>query len=286
MEEEVIEKKKLSPKTKRIINIVIDVVVAVVLAFALLLAICAISSKAKGYKQYTEIFGSAYLAVETDSMTYDAANDNRVGFGNFSEGDLIKIKTVNSSEARKFKVGDVITFKTTRRDDGKIVLLTHRIIEVLGEEGNATSYKTRGDKYPNATPETVKIDEIVGVYKGKAGGIGKVLLFMSTSTGFFVCVVLPTLLIVVYCAVNLVFVIRKEKKKQTIEAVQEKEDERERIRQELLAEMQASNAQAPQPDEEPNEAQTEAEAQPDTEQQPAADEEPSTEENKTDEEEK
>ena len=100
------EKKQMSSKTKKIINIVVDVVVAIVLAFALLLAVCTISSKAKGYKQYTEIFGKAYLAVQSDSMEGDKED-------NFSRGDLITIKTVNINEARKFKEGDIITFKTT-----------------------------------------------------------------------------------------------------------------------------------------------------------------------------
>ena len=68
-------------------------------------------------------------------------------------------------------------------------------------------------------------------------------LFMSSSAGFFVCIVLPSLLVVAYFAVNLILVIRKEKKAQTIEAEQSQLEERERIRQELLAEMQAQNTE-------------------------------------------
>ena len=226
-------KKPLSPKAKRIINIVVDVVVAVILAFALILAVSTIVSKKKGYDQYTEIFGSAYLAVRSPSMT-----------GTFNQGDLIKIKTVKGSEASELDVGAVITFRTRFRQNDKIVLNTHRIVEVV-EEGGVKKYRTQGDnRETNPVPdaELVEIGDVVGIYQGKASGIGHVFLFMQTSTGFFVCVVLPTLLIVVYCAVNLVLVIRKEKKKQTAEAIVAKEDERERIRQELLAEMQANGA--------------------------------------------
>ena len=97
---------------------------------------------------------------------------------------------------------------------------------------------------------------------------------MGTSAGFFVCVVLPTLLIVVYCAVNLILVIRKEKKVQTIAAVQEKEDERERIRQELLAEMQANAAQpaAAATEPSPQPAETESEKDPEPQKEETTDE--------------
>lgn len=238
MEEEVQvkEKKKLSPKAKRIINIVIDVVVAIILAFALFLAICTISSKKKGYDQYTEIFGTAYLGVQSNSMVGDGAD-------NFARGDLIKIKTVSESEAKNFKVGDIISFRDRTIVNGKYVINTHRIIAVNGEEGNPTSYTTHGDNNPESMTETVLPSEVIGVFQSKSGGIGHVFLFMSTSAGFFVCVVLPTLLIVVYCAVNLILVIRKEKKVQTADAIQAQQEERERIRQELLAEMQTQNGE-------------------------------------------
>ncbi|MDE7400613.1 MAG: hypothetical protein K2N17_01020, partial [Clostridia bacterium] len=94
----------MSPKTKKIVNIVVDVVVAVVLVFALFLAVCTISSKAKGYDQYTEIFGKAYLAVRTDSMQGDKKD-------NFNPGDLITIKLVSKEEAKNLKEEQVITFR-------------------------------------------------------------------------------------------------------------------------------------------------------------------------------
>ena len=68
-------------------------------------------------------------------------------------------------------------------------------------------------------------------------------MFMNSSAGFFVCIVLPSLIVVAYFAVNLILVIRKEKKVQTAEAEQAQLEERERLRQELLAEMQGQNTQ-------------------------------------------
>ncbi len=248
----------MSPKTKKILNIVLDVVIAIVLAFAAFLAIVSIRSKAKGYSQYTEIFGSAYVAVASSSM--DAELPDYVPQGKlegFAKGDLIKLKLIDESAARKLEVGDIVAFRSNEIVEGKYVLNTHRIVEIRsGEQGNATAYTTRGDNNPANDGSAVLSSEIVGVYQGKASGIGHVFLFMGSATGFFVCIVLPTLLIVVYCAVNLILVIRKEKKVQTADAEAEKaaamEAERERIRQELLAEMNGNN-QPDQPTDQPNE---------------------------------
>lgn len=245
MSEEVKEKKQLSPKAKKIINIVVDVVVAIVLIFAVFLAVVSIRSKVKGYSGYTEIFGTAYVAVASNSMYADLPDYVPEGkLAGFAKGDLIKIKLVDEEEAKELEVGDIISFETSAIVDGKRVLNTHRIIEINnGEQGNATSYITHGDNNPSGSNETVSINDIVGVYEGKAPGIGHVFLFMGTSAGFFVCIVLPTLLIVAYCVVNLILVIRREKKVQTADAAAEKEAEKERIRQEILAEMQGGKAE-------------------------------------------
>lgn len=231
-----IKKIQLSPKTKKIINIVVNVVCGVILVIALILAVSMINSRRKGYREYTEIFGSAYLAVETDSM--EPA---------IKPGDLIKVKTISAKDASSLKVGDIITFLDSEILNGQRKLNTHRIQEIKSDN-NGIYFITHGDHNPDTMTETVRPNELVGLYKGRAGGIGKVASFMGTSAGFFVFVVLPTLIIVIIAAVNFVMVFIKEKKVQTVAAVQEKEDERERIRQELLAEMQANNnsAEAPQ----------------------------------------
>lgn len=269
----------MSPKTKKILNIVVDVVVAIVLAFALLLAICTISSKAKGYEQYTEIFGKAYLAVSSDSMEKDI-NTGEVKEDNFSKGDLITIRVVDIQEARKFKVGDIITYETKEIVENATRLNTHRIVEIVGREGEATGYVTKGDANPG-NDKPILVSDVVGIYEGKAGGIGHVFLFMNSSTGFFVCVVLPTLLIVVYFAINLILVIRKEKKAQTAQAEQEQLDEREKIRQELLAEMQA-NGQTVQAEPQPAASDGEVE-QPQSDKQEEVEQPQSEESDKTEE---
>lgn len=239
----------MSPKAKKILDIVVDVVCAIVLVFAVILTISAVRSKAKGYNDYTEVFGSAYVAVATDSM--NAPKPATVPEGKpsgFARGDLISVKILDESGASSLEVGDVITFKTREIVKDKWVLNTHRITKVNEEGGKVVSFTTHGDANPDGMTETVALAEVIGVYKGKAPGIGHVFLFMSSSAGFFVCIVLPTLLVVVYCVINLILVIRKEKKSQTaeaeVQAAAEKEALLEEARKQVLAEMEAQkNAQ-------------------------------------------
>ena len=276
------EKKKLSPKAKKIINIVVNVVCGVILVIALFLAICMITSKRKNYGNYTEIFGKAYLAVESDSMAYKYET-GEAGYGNFSKGDLVTIKILNENEKNDLKPGDIITFRSKEIIEGQWRLNTHRIVSIEVKNG-VREYTTRGDKNIANDPGTITNTQIVGKFVGKKAGGGKIISFMGSSTGFFVFVVVPTLIIVVIAAANFVLVILKERKVQKVAADQAQLDERERIRQELLAEMQANSAEA--------EPQPEAESEPVAEQQISdaeetkADETVTTEENKTDEEEK
>jgi signal peptidase len=238
----------MSEKTKKIINVVVDIVVVIVLAFAFILAISAITSKAKGYDGYTEIFGKAYVAVASDSM--NGENDD-----NFSKGDLIAIKTLSEDDAKYLKEGDIITFHTNAiTNDNTYVLNTHRIVKVLSVDGVAYKYYTHGDNNPDYDPdnieqdpycESVWVSQVVGVYTGKASGVGEVLLFMNSSAGFFTCIVLPSLLVVVYFAINLVVVVRKEKKAHNAQLAEDallaKEEEKRKMREELLAELAAQN---------------------------------------------
>ena len=222
----------MSDKAKKTVNLVANVVVIVILVVIAFITLNIILSSGKGY---TSIFGKAYVAVQSDSM--EGTNPD-----SFNKGDLIKIKVLKDEEKNDLKVGDVITFKF--RKDGNEELNTHRIIRInQTDEGDTITYVTQGDKAAglglNEQVESVYPSTIVGKYTGtKLSGVGKVADFFHSQAGFFVCVVLPSLLIVAYFAVNLVLTIRAAKAEAAVEEG-EQEDEKERMRRELLAELRA-----------------------------------------------
>ena len=209
-------------RNKKVINIVVNVIVAIILVFVFILTLNIILSGDKGY---TSIFGTAYVSVESNSMKGDKAD-------NFQKGDLLKIKILDEEEKKNLQPGDVITFWDTTIVDNQLVLNSHRIIKVEKQSDGSVRYETKGDNNLDADKMLIPDVTIVGIYEGKIGGLGNVVSWFHSSTGFFVCIVLPAFLIVAYFAFNLVMVLRERNKVSD-------ETKKERLRQELLEELRA-----------------------------------------------
>ena len=219
---------KLQPKTKKILKIVLNVVVYVIFALVLLLTVLVIASGKKGY---TSMFGTAFVAVETDSM--DGNRDD-----SFKKGALLKVKVLKDEEKLALKEGDIISFYDLI--DGKRVINSHRIVEVWGE-GEVTVFRTQGDKEGAPVDSTSRtLDDVIGKVKSHSNGTGKFFLFLRSTAGFVVCVILPCLLLVGYCVYDFVKAILEQKKK-------EKTDDKERLKQELLEELRAEGKIPPAP---------------------------------------
>ena len=101
----------------------------------------------------------------------------------------------HSAEGDEVKVGDVISFFDPAGNGTSIV--THRVTEVV-KENNNISFRTKGDA--NNVEDSLLVPEksLVGIYKSRIAGAGNVAMFMQTSTGLIVCVVLPLVLLVGY----------------------------------------------------------------------------------------
>jgi signal peptidase len=92
-------------------------------------------------------------------------------------------------------VGDVISFFDPAGNGTSIV--THRVVEIV-DEGGALMFRTRGDNNNTDDKVLVGAQDIVGTYQNRIGGAGNIALFMQTTTGLIVCVVLPIILLVGY----------------------------------------------------------------------------------------
>ena len=126
----------------------------------------------------------------------------------------------------------MITFWDNTIVDNQLVLNSHRIIKVEKQSDGSVRYETKGDNNLDADKMLIPDVTIVGIYEGKIGGLGNVVSWFHSSTGFFVCIVLPAFLIVAYFAFNLVMVLRERNKVSD-------ETKKERLRQELLEELRA-----------------------------------------------
>jgi signal peptidase len=242
------ENKKVG-KGRKILNTVVNVLLIVALIVA---AVCTyISFVSASGNGVPSVLGVEFFSIQTNSMSP------------FLEpGDLaIDVAVKDTSE---LKVKDVITYWTVI--NGERVLNTHRI-DAIYDGGSYLIFGTKGDNNPSADPLTVHESEVVGKYVAKIPGVGKVLDYLQTSTGFLVVIVIPVFLFFLYHLVQFFRVLfeyqnvknrlrYEEERGRTEEFLEERKKEqddaraeleaqlREKLRAELLADM-AKSAAAP-----------------------------------------
>ena len=171
------EKKSASSKVFTIIGTILCMILVPILLINLTLI-------AKSYLNKDEVpnvGGVLPLIVLTDSM-----------YPQIESGDLIICKTIS---AENVKVEDVISFFDPAGNGTSIV--THRVVEIVEQNGE-TFFRTRGDHNNTEDKDLVPAEKLVGLYKTRIPGAGNIAMFMQTTTGLIVCVLLPILLLVGY----------------------------------------------------------------------------------------
>lgn len=184
----------------KILHIVVDVLIVAILIISVLILTLALT--ARGNEGVPTIFGKAPIGVLTDSMKGDKEDD-------FSKGDLIICDVVDHSTRPEFKVGDIVTFAADINGDGERDYVTHRLYK-LNKDG---TFQTKGDNNEtydqNPGNQVVfqnlnKLD-ILAVYHGtKISGLGGVINYLQTPTGFFLVILLPMIIFFLYQAVRVV----------------------------------------------------------------------------------
>lgn len=127
------------------------------------------------------IGGYLPLIVLTDSM-----------YPEIHGGDLI---ICHKGEPEEVQEGDVIAFFDPAGNGQTIV--SHRVMDVIEEDGKI-AYVTKGDANNAEDALHPTEDDLVGVYQKRIPGAGNIAMFMQSTTGLIVCVVLPIILLVAY----------------------------------------------------------------------------------------
>ena len=65
-------------------------------------------------------------------------------------------------------------------------------------EDGEPQFRTRGDNNNTEDKLLVSGDDLVGVYQSRIAGAGHIAMFMQSTAGLIVCVVLPIILLVAY----------------------------------------------------------------------------------------
>ena len=186
---------KLTPKQKKIIDIVVTSLEVIVVLIAIIASAIIISNPNPVSANVSK--GSVkLLPVLSGSMDGDYKDS-------FKKGDLVIAG--NPKNVLQLKEGDIITFKGS--EGGYDILITHRIVEVIKDDDgvNARTYITRGDANPENQTETVNPYEVLAVYKSHLKGVGNTITWLQQPKHFLLVIILPLALLFIW---NIIIFVR------------------------------------------------------------------------------
>ena len=137
--------------------------VLVLLAVLLPFVVYAVPELVGGDRSYIVLSGSMEPAIST--------------------GDVVLVSQVAPGA---IGVGDVITFRRTGSD----VAVTHRVVEVV-QSDRGVAFRTKGDANEAADPGAVAAADVVGRVLLTIPYLGRVVLFIGSTTGFVLVIALP-----------------------------------------------------------------------------------------------
>lgn len=170
-------KSSVAHKTLTVVGIVLCIILIPILLVNLTLIAKSFINKDK----VPSIGGVLPLIVLTDSMQPE-----------IDSGDLIICNTIAPENV---KTNDVISFFDPSGSGTSVV--THRVVEITEKNGEI-HFRTRGDNNNTDDKELVPGGNLVGIYKFGIAGAGHIAIFMQSTAGLMICVVLPIILLVAY----------------------------------------------------------------------------------------
>ncbi len=230
-------------KALKVLGIVGNVFLWLFVVFSVLTTVLVIAAK-NDKDNVPALFGKSFITIQTNSMTptYDV-------------GDLVFMEKLSDEEKQSLKAGDIITFHAPIDIDGDGEtgdINTHRIEYIE----NGRIY-TKGDNPAATTDQPITYDAVIGkcTAKGKLGGFGGALDFLSSSLGFLLCVVLPMLLFFLYELYSFISLLVARKAVANPVSKETEEEIKRKAIEEYLASQATRASQAPQEPQEPQEPQ-------------------------------
>ena len=173
-------KARESSKSQRVLT-VIGIVLCVILLPILIMNVSMIIQSYINKDEVPSIGSVIPMIVLTDSMDPEIKG-----------GDLILCEKVDATEIQE---RDIISFFDPAGNGSSVV--THRVIGIIEQDGKLF-FRTKGDNNNTEDRLVVPAENLVGRYKLRLPAIGHVAMFMSTTAGLIICVIVPMVLLVGY----------------------------------------------------------------------------------------
>lgn len=216
---------------KKALNIIKTTLVWLVILLAISMMIFTVVSVTTFNRNDRDIFGYKMYIVNSDSM---AKTD-------FNAGALILVKEIDPAT---LKAGDIITYMSQDSDSfGETI--THKIRKLTTDAEGNPGFVTYGTTTGTDDDTIVTYPYILGKYEGHIAGLGSFFNFLKTTPGYFICIFIPFMLIILYEGIKFFNLFRRYRQEQ----LEEMQAERDLIESEkaenakMLEELKALKAQ-------------------------------------------
>lgn len=216
---------------KKVLHITKNILVSIISAIAIFMMIFTIISVTTFNRNDRDLFGYRAYIVVSDSMSASEIN----------AGDLVLIKETDPST---LKAGDIIAYISQNTESyGQVI--THKIRSLVNDANGNPGFVTYGTTTDSDDETIVTYPFVLGKLHTTIPKVGTFFQFLKTPQGYFVCIFIPFMLMILYQGVNCIRLFRRYKQEQ----MEEMEQEKRRIEEEraenakMIAELQALKAQ-------------------------------------------
>ncbi len=220
---------KQAPKVWRIIESVFTWLLVVLAVSVMIFTVISVNTFDQANRS---LFGYKAFVVLSDSMSTVNGDASK---GYFNAGDVVLIKEVDRAT---LKPGDIIAYRSTNESNyGKVV--THMIRSLTTTADGHPAFVTYGTSTDTDDDNPVTHGYVLGKYQTAIPKVGAFFLFLKTTPGYIVCILLPFLLLIGIQGFNSIRLFKKYKAEQLAELEAKQEAQRQELeaqRQELAQE--------------------------------------------------
>ena len=216
---------------KKILNIIKNIFVWLMVALAVCMMIFTVVSVNTFDRSDRSLFGFKAFIVLSDSMSKT----------DFDAGDLVLVKEVDPAS---LKEGDIIAY-TSQNTSNYGETVTHKIRKLTTDANGEAGFITYGTTTDTDDETVVTYPYVLGKYKTNIPKVGRFFMFLKTTPGYIVCILIPFLLLILIQGLNCIKLFRRYKLEQMAEMKEERakiEEERAES-QKMMAELLALKAQ-------------------------------------------
>ena len=216
---------------KKVLNIIKNIFVWLMVALAVCMMIFTVVSVNTFDRSDRSLFGFKAFIVLSDSMSKT----------DFDAGDLVLVKEVDPAT---LKEGDIIAY-TSQNTSNYGETVTHKIRKLTTDANGEPGFITYGTTTDTDDETIVTYPYVLGKYKTNIPKVGRFFMFLKTTPGYIVCILIPFLLLILIQGLNCIRLFRRYKLEQMAEMKEERakiEEERAES-QKMMAELLALKAQ-------------------------------------------